>query len=150
MPECAHDCCPRGSSRRRRVPRRRTWRARRASPGRAGRHAGGGLGLGLSAPILVNVVLAGVPGRRAGAAGGVLSTVNQIGGAVGVALLGTVFFDALATGTAAPGAAPTGAADGAAAFGHALARVMPWQVATYLLAAAAMLALPRTAVPHQP
>ncbi|GAA3277569.1 MFS transporter [Dactylosporangium vinaceum] len=109
----------------------------------------GGLGLGLAAPILVNVVLAGVPGRRAGAAGGVLSTVNQIGGAVGVAVLGTVFFDALATGTAAPGAAPTGAGDEAAAFGHALAQVMPWQVATYLLAAAAMLALPRTAVPHQ-
>lgn len=30
----------------------------------------GGLGLGLAAPILVNVVLAGVPGRDAGAAGG--------------------------------------------------------------------------------
>ncbi|MGR6920077.1 MFS transporter [[Actinomadura] parvosata] len=52
----------------------------------------GGLGLGLAAPILVNVVLAGVPGRNAGAAGGVLSTVNQLGGAAGIAVLGTVFF----------------------------------------------------------
>lgn len=55
----------------------------------------GGLGLGLAAPILVNVVLAGVPGRDAGAAGGVLSTVNQLGGAAGIAVLGTVFFAAL-------------------------------------------------------
>ncbi|MEU8244252.1 MFS transporter, partial [Actinoplanes missouriensis] len=100
----------------------------------------GGLGLGLSAPILVNVVLAGVPGRQAGAAGGVLSTVNQIGGAVGVAVLGTVFFNALSS---------TGSTDPAEIFGHALARVMPWQVATYLLAAAAMLALPKTAAAHQ-
>lgn len=101
----------------------------------------GGLGLGLGAPIRVNVVLAGVPGRRAGAAGGVLSTVNQIGGAVGVAVLGTVFFNAASS--AGPATAP------AELFGDALAQVMPWQVATYLLAAVAMLALPKTAAPHQ-
>lgn len=101
----------------------------------------GGLGLGLGAPILVNVVLAGVPGRRAGAAGGVLSTVNQIGGAVGVAVLGTVFFNAASSAGSATGPAEL--------FGHALAQVMPWQVATYLLAAVAMLALPKTAAPHQ-
>lgn len=101
----------------------------------------GGLGLGLGAPILVNVVLAGVPGRRAGAAGGVLSTINQIGGAVGVAVLGTVFFNAASS--AGPATAP------AELFGDALAQVMPWQVATYLLAAVAMLALPKTAAPHQ-
>ena len=101
----------------------------------------GGLGLGLAAPILVNVVLAGVPGRRAGAAGGVLSTVNQIGGAVGVAILGTVFFNAASSaGTAT---AP------AELFGDALAQAMPWQVVTYLLAAVAMLALPKTAATHQ-
>ena len=101
----------------------------------------GGLGLGLAAPILVNVVLAGVPGRRAGAAGGVLSTVNQIGGAVGVAVLATVFFNATSSaGTATPPAE---------LFAHALAQAMPWQVATYLLAAVAMLALPKTAATHQ-
>lgn len=102
----------------------------------------GGLGLGLGAPTLVSVVLAGVPGRYAGAAGGVLSTVNQVGGAVGVAALGTVFFNALA-----PTAAPSGGA--ATVFGHALAQVMPWQVAAYVLAAVAMLALPKTAATHQ-
>ncbi|GLW97531.1 MFS transporter [Microtetraspora sp. NBRC 16547] len=98
----------------------------------------GGLGLGLAAPILVNVVLAGVPGRHAGAAGGVLSTVNQIGGAVGVAVLGTVFFTALAP---APSAVDV--------FGSALATVMPWQVVAYLAAALLMLALPKTAGAHQ-
>ncbi|MFB7917910.1 MFS transporter [Streptomyces sp. NPDC056061] len=98
----------------------------------------GGLGLGLAAPILVNVVLAGVPGRHAGAAGGALATVNQIGGAVGVAVLGTVFFTALA-----PAPSP------AVAFGSALAAVMPWQVVAYLAAALLMLALPRAAGAHQ-
>ncbi|WP_067852208.1 MFS transporter [Nocardia shimofusensis] len=103
----------------------------------------GGLGLGLGAPILVNVVLAGVPGRNAGAAGGVLSTVNQIGGAVGVAALGTIFFNALT-----PTAGST-AEDPVTMYGHALAQVMIWQVAAYVLAAVAMLALPKTAATHQ-
>lgn len=103
----------------------------------------GGLGLGLGAPILVNVVLAGVPGRTAGAAGGVLSTVTQIGGAAGVAVLGTLFFNAL---TPTPGA-PSAAAAASEVYGHALAQVMPWQVGTYLLAAGVMLALPRPPPP---
>ncbi|WP_253272570.1 MFS transporter [Arsenicicoccus sp. oral taxon 190] len=102
----------------------------------------GGLGLGLGAPILVNVVLAGVPGRAAGAAGGVLSTAIQIGGAVGVAVLGTVFFNALSSRST-----PAGPPE--VVFGHALAQVMPWQVAAYLLAALAMLALPKTAAAHR-
>lgn len=104
----------------------------------------GGLGLGLGAPILVNVVLAGVPGRQAGAAGGVLSTVNQIGGAIGIAILATIFFNAL------PAAASAGApGTQAEMFGQAVAHVMPWQVVTYVLAALAMLALPKTASAHQ-
>ncbi|MFC5179978.1 MFS transporter [Actinomadura harenae] len=95
----------------------------------------GGLGLGLGAPILVNVILAGVPGHQAGAAGGVLSTVNQIGGAVGVAVLGTVFFDALPS-TPSP-----------AAYADALTTVLPWQVAAYLAAALLTLPLPKTTTP---
>ncbi|MFF5082615.1 MFS transporter [Actinoplanes sp. NPDC000266] len=95
----------------------------------------GGLGLGLGAPILVNVVLAGVPGRQAGAAGGVLSTVNQIGGALGIAILGTVFFNAL----------DAGPATGESALASALAEVMLWQFGAYVVAAVAMLALPKTA-----
>ena len=55
-------------------------------------------------------------------------------------MLGTVFFGALGH-PAAAGDAPT-------VFGHGLAQVMPWQVAAYLLAALAMLALPRTTARH--
>ncbi|MET8862854.1 MFS transporter [Nonomuraea sp. NPDC004580] len=90
----------------------------------------GGLGLGLAAPILVNVVLAGVPGRDAGTAGGVLSTVTQLGGAAGIAVLGTVFFTAAA---------------GPAGFSHALAVVLLASAALYLITAVVMLALPKTA-----
>lgn len=100
----------------------------------------GGLGLGLTAPVLVSVVLAGVPGRDAGAAGGVLSTINQLGGAIGVAALGTVFFTTL-----------TGHGDRLTAHAHALASVlMPWQIGCYLLAAVLLSLLPRVAALEGP
>ncbi|MGH2814694.1 MAG: MFS transporter, partial [Actinomycetota bacterium] len=51
-----------------------------------------GLGLGCVIAPLVNVILAGIRGQDAGAASGVLSTVQQVGGAVGVALIGVIFF----------------------------------------------------------
>jgi EmrB/QacA subfamily drug resistance transporter len=54
-----------------------------------------GLGLGSVVAPLVNVVLAGVRGQDAGAASGVLSTVQQVGGAVGVAVIGVIFFGLL-------------------------------------------------------
>jgi EmrB/QacA subfamily drug resistance transporter len=54
-----------------------------------------GLGLGSVVAPLVNVVLAGIRGQDAGAASGVLSTVQQVGGAVGVAVIGVVFFGLL-------------------------------------------------------
>ncbi|MFC9970949.1 MFS transporter [Spirillospora sp. NPDC127200] len=98
----------------------------------------GGLGLGFTAPSLINVVLAGVPARDAGAAGGVLTTITQIGNALGVALLGVVFFtrleDALTAGATRP-----------AAYGDAFTTILPWQVACYVVAAALMMLLPRRA-----
>lgn len=97
----------------------------------------GGLGLGLAAPILVNVALAGVPGRDAGAAGGVLSTVNQVGGAAGIAALGTLFFTVLDS--------PATSASPLAAAGGAFSAVLTVEVGLYLLAAGLMLLLPRTA-----
>ncbi len=98
----------------------------------------GDLGLGLAAPVLLDVVLAGVPGRDAGSAGGVLSTVNEIGGAAGVAVLGTVFLARLDDAQDAAAAQP---------FAEALAAVLLWQVALYVLVAALVLLLPRAAVP---
>ncbi|MEV0661658.1 MFS transporter [Actinomadura luteofluorescens] len=100
----------------------------------------GGLGLGLAAPILVNVVLAGVPGRNAGAAGGVLSTVNQIGGAAGIAVLGTVFFTAVTDSAAGAPALPD--------YGHALGIVLIISAALYMITALVMLGLPKAAVEH--
>ena len=54
-----------------------------------------GLGLGLFIAPLTNLVLAGIKGREAGSASGVLSTTQQIGGALGVALVGLVLFGLL-------------------------------------------------------
>lgn len=93
----------------------------------------GGLGLGQAAPPLVNVVLAAVPGRAAGSAGGVLSTINQVGGSIGVAALGTLFFRHVA-GAEAGGQT--------AIFPGAFAAILPWQVGLYLVAAALVTRLP--------
>jgi MFS family permease len=51
-----------------------------------------GLGMGAVAPTLIDVILRGVGHSDAGAASGVLNSALQVGGAVGVALLGTLFF----------------------------------------------------------
>ncbi len=56
-----------------------------------------GLGMGSVVAPLVNVVLAGISGRNAGSASGVLTTMQQVGGAVGVAIIGVIFFGLLAS-----------------------------------------------------
>jgi MFS family permease len=63
-----------------------------------------GLGLGSVIAPLVNVVLAGIRGQDAGSASGVLTTVQQVGGAVGVALIGVIFFGLLGSHAGAVGA----------------------------------------------
>ncbi len=63
-----------------------------------------GIGLGTVIAPLLNVILSGVPGRDAGSASGVLSTFQQVGGAVGIAVIGVVFF-ALLSARADPVAA---------------------------------------------
>jgi predicted MFS family arabinose efflux permease len=57
---------------------------------------GGGMGL-VMAPLAATV-LAGLPGRHAGAAAGVLVTAQQFANALGVALVGLVYFGALPQG----------------------------------------------------
>ncbi|MBV8527358.1 MAG: MFS transporter [Candidatus Dormibacteraeota bacterium] len=56
-----------------------------------------GLGLGSVLAPLLNVILAGVPPRDAGSASGVLTTFQQLGGAIGVAVVGVVFFGLLSS-----------------------------------------------------
>jgi MFS family permease len=51
-----------------------------------------GIGLGLVGPPLSNATLADVPLAEAGAASGLLSAVQQLAGALGVALAGLLFF----------------------------------------------------------
>jgi len=60
-----------------------------------------GLGLGCVIAPLVNVVLAGIRGQDAGSASGVLTTIQQVGGAVGVAVIGVIFFGLLGSHAAA-------------------------------------------------
>ncbi len=59
-----------------------------------------GLGNGLALPSIVTAVLMRIPNRQAGMAAGALTTAQQFGNAIGVTVLGTVFFSVL-------GSAPT-------------------------------------------
>jgi EmrB/QacA subfamily drug resistance transporter len=57
----------------------------------------GGVGLGLLIAPSLNFVLAGIGGKDVGSASGVLTTVQQIGGALGVAAIGVIFFGQIAS-----------------------------------------------------
>jgi EmrB/QacA subfamily drug resistance transporter len=89
-----------------------------------------GVGLSLLVIPLVNVVLAAVPAHAAGGASGLFGTAQQVGGAVGVAVMGTIFFGDLDGGS----------------FKGAFLGVTPYLVAVYVVAAALCLALPSRAV----
>ena len=54
-----------------------------------------GLGMGLFIASLFNFVLTGINHHQAGSASGVLSTVQEVGAAVGIALIGVIFFNLL-------------------------------------------------------
>jgi EmrB/QacA subfamily drug resistance transporter len=61
---------------------------------------GMGIGLGLCGPQLSNATLRDVPVSDAGVAAGLLTTVQQVAAAIGVALAGLVFFHGLDGGSA--------------------------------------------------
>jgi EmrB/QacA subfamily drug resistance transporter len=89
-----------------------------------------GAGLALLIIPLVNVVLAAVPVEAAGGASGLFSTAQQLGGAVGVALLGTVFFGYL----------------NGHSFEAAIVHTAPYAMGAFALCAILSMLLPRTAV----
>ena len=89
-----------------------------------------GGGMGLAIPPLINLVLRAVPPSDAGTASGTLVTAQQIGNALGVAIVGTVFFSELGSGT------------GAAAHGDAFSVSLAVQ-AVFALAAAALVSRAR-------
>ena len=61
-----------------------------------------GVGLGSTISPLFQMVLSSVAGRDAGSASGALQSFQQVGGALGVAIMGQIFFATLMKGEAAP------------------------------------------------
>jgi EmrB/QacA subfamily drug resistance transporter len=51
-----------------------------------------GMGMGIALPPLFDFILAGVSGHEVGSASGVLNAVQQLGNALGIAVLATIFF----------------------------------------------------------
>ena len=97
-----------------------------------------GGGMGLAIPPLINLVLRAVPPSDAGAASGMLVTSQQIGNALGVALVGTIFFGELGDST------------GAAAHGDAFSVALAVQAAFALTAAALVSRARRTTEERAP
>jgi EmrB/QacA subfamily drug resistance transporter len=62
-----------------------------------------GIGLGLGFSSLFQLVLANVPPRDAGAGSGALQAFQQVGGALGVAIIGQIFFSDLGNSFASGG-----------------------------------------------
>jgi EmrB/QacA subfamily drug resistance transporter len=89
-----------------------------------------GAGLALLIIPLVNVVLAAVPSEAAGGASGMFNTAQELGGAIGVAIIGTLFF-----GRA-----------GAHPLGEAFTHTAPYIVILFLIAGALSFVLPQIAV----
>ncbi|UYN98157.1 MAG: DHA2 family efflux MFS transporter permease subunit [Devosia sp.] len=83
-----------------------------------------GIGLGLGFSSLFQLVLRSVPPRDAGAGSGALQAFQQVGGALGVALIGEIFFTHL-SGAFATGATPQ------SAFAESAALALWYQVISF-------------------
>jgi EmrB/QacA subfamily drug resistance transporter len=96
-----------------------------------------GIGQGLGMSPLVGTVLGGIRSEDAGAASGVLSTAIQVGTALGVAIVGMVFFAILGLGeNASPISSEVGA------YVTAFAWTLPFLTVLALLALGLVFALP--------
>lgn len=76
----------------------------------------GGFGQGIAMPEMIRTILGDVPHAHTGLAAGIMNSTLQIGSAVSVALIGSLFFTVLGQGS------------GAAAYGHAVGISMGAQV----------------------
>lgn len=83
-----------------------------------------GIGLGLGFSSLFQLVLRVVPPRDAGAGSGALQAFQQVGGALGVALIGQIFFSGL-------GSAMAGGQSQHAAFAGSAAMALWYQVISF-------------------
>ncbi|OHV43354.1 hypothetical protein BCD48_28630 [Pseudofrankia sp. BMG5.36] len=95
-----------------------------------------GAGMGMVMAPLIGVILAGVAPRHAGTASGMLATAQQVGNALGVAIVGVIFFGALSR----PGG-PAGA-DSSEAYPHALVLSIGYLAAASVTSAALLMLLP--------
>ena len=59
-----------------------------------------GAGMGLGITPLATIILSGMKPAQAGAASGALTTMQNVGNAVGVAVIGVIFFGALGSSPA--------------------------------------------------
>jgi len=91
-----------------------------------------GLGLGLGFSALFQTVLNGIPPRDAGAAAGSLQAFQQVGGSIGVALVGQIFFASLGD---VGGLFRAGPAAVHAAFANAAASATWYQIVSFALVA---------------
>jgi len=98
-----------------------------------------GIGVGMCTPVLTSAAMSTVPHQKAGMAGGALNTFRQLGYALGIAVLGTIFASHASTGTSTTSAA-TAARDAVATH---LDHVFAVAGGTALAAAAAVLLLVR-------
>jgi len=65
-----------------------------------------GVGVGMAMPVLMSAAMAAVPRERAGMASGAVNTARQLGYALGIAVLGTVFADRIQSYVVANGKVP--------------------------------------------
>ncbi|MEU8423256.1 MFS transporter [Micromonospora sp. NPDC048835] len=84
-----------------------------------------GIGLSFVVVPLVNIVLTAVPEHLAGGASGIFSTAQQFGGALGVAIIGNLFF-----------------AHASQSLTGAITHATPWAIGTFLICAVLCLGLP--------
>jgi EmrB/QacA subfamily drug resistance transporter len=94
-----------------------------------------GTGMGMTMAPFFDIVLAGVSPEESGSASGTLTSVQQVGGALGIAILGTVFFSSLEnglTGSGAPSLATFGSATQASLWVAAAMVAVGWAL-TFLL-----------------
>lgn len=89
-----------------------------------------GIGMGLGLGPIFGTVLTGVDDHQVGSASGVLNAVQQFSGAVGIAVIGTIFFNLIGSG---------------ADFGTAMARTSGISVGLLVVAFGLTFLLPRTA-----
>lgn len=108
-----------------------------------------GIGSGLFIAPNVQFIVATVDRSEAGAASGVVGTAQRVGSAIGIAVIGSLFFGTLSVEPAVPG--PPTQAVLAVAFGHSAAVALGASAAFAVLSFLLVFALPkRVSVGHAP